>query len=121
MIGLLITTLESDDDKDFMLDLYKNYYSLVRKTIYNITHDNKDIEDLINDIFIKLIEKISLIRTLGCYKLTTYIVYTARSITANYIKHKKVENKHIYYGDDTDIAEDISNYEDGSEVKLIHQ
>lgn len=121
MIGLLITVLESDDDKAFMLDLYKNYYSLVRRTIFSIIHDNKDIEDLINDIFIKLIEKIPLIRTLDCYKTTAYIVYTVRSVTINYIKHKKVESKHMYYGDDTDIAEDISNHEDGSEDRLIRQ
>jgi RNA polymerase sigma-70 factor (ECF subfamily) len=39
MIMIILATLEDDSDKVFMLNLYKNYYGLVRKTIYNITHD----------------------------------------------------------------------------------
>jgi RNA polymerase sigma-70 factor (ECF subfamily) len=44
MIGFLSVQL-NDDDKNFMLDLYKNYYSLVWKTIFSITHSTEDIED----------------------------------------------------------------------------
>ncbi|NLV17761.1 MAG: sigma-70 family RNA polymerase sigma factor, partial [Syntrophomonadaceae bacterium] len=29
---VIITALESDDDKSFMLNLYRDYYGLVRKT-----------------------------------------------------------------------------------------
>lgn len=112
-----ISELENDD-KAFMLDLYKSYYGLVRKTIFGITHDSKEIEDLINDIFIKLIEKISLLRTFDSCKTTAYVVYTIRSVTINYIKHKKVENKHMYY---SDIAEDVFGLDDDSEVRIVHQ
>lgn len=58
---MIIAAMAGDDDKAFMLSLYNNYYGLVRKTVYNITHDADNAEDLINDTFIKLIEKISLI------------------------------------------------------------
>lgn len=122
MIGLLaaITKLE-ESDRALVLNLYKNYYSLARKIIFSITHDNKDIEDLINDAFIKLIEKISLIRTFDSCKTTTYVVYTVRSISINYIKHKKVEKKHIFYSDDMDIAGDLSNLENDSGYELVRQ
>ncbi|EMS72689.1 RNA polymerase sigma factor [Ruminiclostridium cellobioparum] len=122
MIGLLaaITELE-ENDRAFVLHLYKNYYCLARKIIFSITHDNKDIEDLINDAFIKLIEKISLIRTFDSCKTTTYVVYTVRSISINYIKHKKVEKKHIFYSDDIDIAVDLSNLENDSGYELVRQ
>lgn len=110
-----------DDDRTFMLNLYKNYYGLARKTVYNITHEFNDIEDLINDSFIKLIEKISLLRTLDQYKITTYVVYTVRSVTINYIKHKKVENKYMYYSDDVEIIKELYNKEDDIEIRLIYQ
>jgi hypothetical protein len=42
MIGLFITQLD-DDDRAFMLDLYKKYYNLARKTIYSITYNNENI------------------------------------------------------------------------------
>lgn len=122
VISLLTAISElENDDKAFMLDLYKNYYSLARKTIFSITHDTKEIEDLINDIFIKLIEKISLIRSFDCCKTTAYVVYTIRSVTINYIKHKKVENRHMYYSEDIDIAEDLFDLEYDSEVRIVHQ
>lgn len=122
VIRLLIAISEfENDDKAFILDLYKSYYGLARKTIFSITHDIKEIEDLINDIFIKLIEKISLLRTFDCCKTTAYVVYTIRSVTINYIKHKKVENKHMYYSEDIDIAEDLFGLEDDSEVRIVHQ
>lgn len=122
MIGLLaaITELE-EDGRAFVLDLYKNYYSLARKIIFSVTHDNKDIEDLINDAFIKLIEKISLIRTFDSCKTTTYVVYTVRSVSINYIKHKKVEKKHMFYSDDVDIADELFKFEDDSSYKLVRQ
>jgi len=120
MIGLLIAQLE-EDDKALMLDIYKNYYALVRKNIFGITHQNDDIEDLIDEVFIKIIEKISLIRTFDCCKRTSYIVYTIRSVAINYLKHKSVESKHLYYSDDMDLIEDTGAPEDGSEEKLIRQ
>ena len=79
MFGLLIMQLE-EDDRAFMLDLYKNYYNLVRKTVFSLTHDNQDIEDLTDDVFVKLIDKISLIRSFECCKTTAYVVYTSRSM-----------------------------------------
>jgi len=74
----IIAVLESDDDKAFMMNLYNDYYGLVRKTVYNITHDADYAEDLTNDTFLKLIEKISLIRTLESCKLAGRDVGCAR-------------------------------------------
>lgn len=122
MIGFTAVIAEFDcDDKKFLIDLYSNYYRLVRKTIYNITYENQDIEDLINDSFIKLIGKLSVIRALDVYKMTSYIVCTARSVAINYIKHQKVEKKYIYFSDETDIDEKLVDYEDIPEIRLIRQ
>lgn len=120
MIGLLITQLD-DDDKAFMLDLYKNYYNLARKTIYSITHNNENIEDLIDDAFIKLIENISKIRTLDCCRTTSYVVYTFRSVAINYLKHNDVEKKHIYYTENMNLTEDDLGSEDNIEERLVQQ
>ncbi len=87
MILLIITALENDDDRTFMIRLYKDYYGLVRKTVFNFTREAQDVEDLINDTFIKLIGKVSLIRTLESCKLAAYVVYTSKSVAINFIKH----------------------------------
>ncbi len=104
----MILAIDNDDDRDFMVNIYMSYNRLVRKTIYSITHENKDIEDLIEDTFLKLIEKISTIRKLDSRKITSYIVYTSRNIAINYVRHRNVEQKHTYLGGETDIGEDIA-------------
>lgn len=121
MVNMVITAMKDDDSKVFMMDLYYDYYGLVRKTIYNITHEMDNLEDLINDTFIKIIEKISLIRTLESCKTAAYIVYTSRSVAINFIKHSNVQKKHTYYGTETDLAEDLPSREETIEDRIIHQ
>jgi len=121
MIGLIVARIENDDDRDFAVVLYKNYYKLVRKIIFSIAHDAKDIEDLIDDTFIKIFEKISLIRVLDCRKTVAYIVYTTRNVTINYLRHKDVENKHSFFGEEDDIADNISTLDADFDDRLIHQ
>lgn len=118
---MIIAALEDDDDKTFMLNLYQDYYGLMWKTVYSITHDADNAEDLINDIFVKLIEKISLIRTLDDCKTATYVVYTSRSVAINFIKHRDVQKKHVHYGEGIGLAEAISGLEDTIENRIIHQ
>ena len=113
--------IEDDDDKAFMLNLYNNYFALVRKTTYSIVRDSKNVEDLINDTFIKLIEKVPILRTLDCCKTASYVVYTTRSVAINFIKHRDVQNKHIYYGGDTDLSEDLPGLEDTIDDRLIYK
>ncbi len=121
MIIMIMTALTNDDDKDFMVDLYRNYYGLVRKTVYNITHDTNIVEDLIDDTFLKLIGKIPLLRTFESCKTAAYVVYTSRSVAINNIKHRDVEKKHMYYGEDTDLAETVIDLKDGVESMIINQ
>ncbi len=121
MIMLAIAAMKGDDDKAFMLNLYNDYYGLVRKTVYSITRNTNEAEDLTNDTFIKLIEKISLIRTLDSCRLAAYVVYTSRSVAINFIKHRDVQNKYVYYGKDLSISENIPNPGDNIEDRIIHQ
>lgn len=121
MILMVIAELTDDDEKAFMLSLYKDYYGLVRKILYSITQDRGILEDLINDTFIKLIEKISLIHTLESCKTAAYVVYTSRSVGINYIKRRGIQNKHVFYGEDTDLAEKVPGIEDTIEDRIIHQ
>ena len=76
---LPVSAMESDDDKAFMLNLYNDYYGLVRKTIYGITRNTTEVEDLINDTFIKLIEKVSLLQTLDCCRLAPMLSILPRA------------------------------------------
>lgn len=107
-------------DRAFMLALYENYYGLVRKTIYGITFNKNNIEDLIDDVFVKLIKKAALLRTFNSCKTTAYVVYTSRSIAINHIKHNDVEKKHMFYLEDLEVYED-TYAEDGPEDLIMRK
>ncbi len=121
MVLMVINSLRDESDKTFMLELYRQYYGLVRKTVYHITYDADHAEDLINDTFVKLIGKISVLRTLESCKRAAYIVYTSRSVAINFIKRRDVERKHGYYGADHDLADAAAVMEDSVEDRIVRQ
>lgn len=121
MIFSAMVAMLGEDDRAFMLDLYKNYYNLARKNIFSLTHSEEDMEDLISDAFVKLMEKVSLLRTLECCRLTAYIVYTIRSVSINYLRHKAVETKHICYDVNFNMADDLPETGDELDDRLIRQ
>ncbi len=96
---------KDNDNKAFIVNVYKDYYGFVKRTMIRITGVHSDIDDLVNDCFLKLIEKTSTIRVLGQGRLTAYIRYTARSVAINYIKHQKVVKKHVDIAVDTELSE----------------
>lgn len=46
MIPYIILTIENDDDREFMADLYRTYHRLLYKEIYEIVQDSWNTEDL---------------------------------------------------------------------------
>lgn len=84
MWPLFILTIENDDDRDFIAELYRQYYPIMKKKAYEITGDYNIVDDLIDDAFVKLIDKISILRNMECCKRASYIVHTIRNISINY-------------------------------------
>lgn len=96
----------------FMLEIYHTYYSLVYKKILSVTHETSSIEDLVNDTFVKLIEKAPLLRAFDQRKTATYITYTARSVAINFVKRRDIHNKHLFYTDEMELAAELATTED---------
>ena len=96
----------------FMLEIYHTYYSLVYKKILSVTNELGSIEDLVNDTFVKLIEKAPLLRTFEQRKAAAYITYTARSVAINFVKRRDIHNKHLFYTDEMELAEELATTED---------
>ena len=117
----IIAALTDHDDRELMLSLYQNFYGLVRNTVYGITRDTNNLEDLINDTYVKLIRNISALRPLNCRKTVAYLVYTARSVAIDFITRRDVQNKHVYYGEDTDLAEKVTDLAATVEEQVIRQ
>lgn len=114
-----IATLTDADDRAFMLDLYQKYYGLVRSNICRVTRGNDCLEDLVNDTFIRLIERISIIRALDCCRLNTYVVLTSKRVAINYLRRREVQNQHISWVDDIEAAAGSMSVDDTLEERII--
>jgi len=99
MIHLIIQSIESPDDRDFMENVYTNYKRLIYATIIKVTKDSWASEDIMQSVIIELIGKLPLLRTFDNPRLINYIIKTSHNTALNYIRpSKKVEE--ISYDDE---------------------
>ena len=89
MISFLLLTIECQDDRDFIEDLYLTYDRLLYAEIFKIINNHAVTEDILQNVLIKLILKIDLLRTFDRQRLATYIVKTARYTAYNHIRDEK--------------------------------
>ncbi len=83
--------IENEDDRDFIAALYEDKRKLWVRKAYALTQDWQTAEDMVSDSFVKLIDKIELLRSLNCYKAEAYVVITIENTCKTYLSQK---NKH---------------------------
>jgi len=108
MLLATIDHMEKDEDKEFILTLYYKYNKLVYKKIWDKIGSNDDIDDIVNDTFLKLIEKVEILKGLGERELLFYIIQTSSHMSIDYIRKSSIRSKHLYYGQDGDMQDEIS-------------
>ena len=86
MLPYIILAIESESDRDFMARLYLDYKLLMFSSIKKIINDQDVAEDLIQEVLIKLIDKIALLRSLDKKRLTSYVVIACKNQARNYIR-----------------------------------
>lgn len=121
MIPILLLAIENEDDRDFIADLYMKYYPIMKKKAYEVSGDYSIVDDIINDSFIKLIKKIGVLKSLDSYKSISYVVYTVKNTSIDYIKHQSVKNKVVFLGQDEDFIEMVCDSEHTPEELLINK
>lgn len=114
-----MTLMDDEDEKEYITNLYRQYYPLMKKKAYSIIRDNGVVDDLIQDAFLKLIPKIPLLRSLSCYKTTSYIVYTLKHVCLDYIRKMKRRSQRAFSGLTDDVANQIPDLQAATEENYI--
>lgn len=86
MLPYVILAIENESDREFMSKLYIDYRLLMFSSIKKIINDQWVAEDLIQDVLVKLIEKIDLLRSFDKKRLTAYVVVASKNHARNYIR-----------------------------------
>lgn len=88
MIPLIIQTIESPDDREFMEQLYLQYNRLMYSECLKVLRNTWETEDVMQTALEKLIYKIPLLKTLSPSKRINYIITTCRNTAKSYLSKK---------------------------------
>lgn len=83
------------DDQNYMYWVYEKFSRLMFSTALKYVSDKSAAEDLIQDVIIKLITKISTLRKLSRCALSSYIVISVRNASINYLRQQESGRKHM--------------------------
>lgn len=118
MIPLFILAIEDEDDREFMAQLYLHYNRLMYSTIIKIIHDPTTTEDLVQNVLLKLINKVQDLRLKDRDHLINYVIATCRNHALNYLRDS---GKHtITYLDDANHCATTNNSRDHIEEIIIN-
>lgn len=78
MIPMVILTIESDTDRAYMTELYRQHHGLMLKTAWGYARSREDVEDIVSESCAKLIEKLDALRAMERGPLRAYIVTVVR-------------------------------------------
>lgn len=86
MIPYCILVIEDDNDRTFMENLYLDFHRLIYSEVGKVIKNQWDAEDVMQIVLVKLIGKISTLRSLPRSRLVNYIISTCKYTAYNYVR-----------------------------------
>lgn len=103
MISIIISAIENDIEREFIANIYDKYYAHMKMQAYNIVRNNEEAEELVQDAFVKLIDKVDTVMKVAPEKLPSYIMATVRNIAINRWKKNKRDSEKSFSMDNDDV------------------
>lgn len=79
MITIMLSTLDSPDDREFMYRVYEEYHPLMFSVAKRYCPQQADWEDLVQNSLVRLMQHVATLRTLKRCTLASYLVITIRN------------------------------------------
>lgn len=100
MIPLYILAIEDEDDREFIIGIYRKYEKVLYSVANKITNNYWDTQDVVQSVMVKIIHnKISLLRELSERKRVNYLITACTNTAFNYMKKKKHIIEKQQYGE----------------------
>lgn len=112
MIPQIILAIENEDDREFMSQLYLDYQYIMYAEIKKLVSDSWVIEDIMQDSFVRLIDKIDLLRQLNTRRRINYLITTVRNQTKNYYRARQRATFSSLDDEDSPLYRTMSSNED---------
>lgn len=93
MIALVYEGVQDPDDREFILKVYHDYKRLMYYTANKYCTNYHDCEEIVQDTILKLIHKVSLLRTLEEKALAAYVSVAVRNTAFSLQRRRTKEEK----------------------------
>ena len=98
MIGLMLQSIENDEDRVFLLELYDKYNGMIRGKAMGIVKNAWDMEDIEQEVVIKMINCVDTLKQLNCRQMTAYLSILVKNASIDiYNKNRKQQNFEVTY------------------------
>jgi len=102
MIPFQILIIENNDEREFMIKLYEKYHALMIHITKGIIYEKDTVDDLVQDVFVKLIEKVNRLQQLNPDIIPAYLSVCMKRTCYNHLKKQKTKRKYIVRSIDDD-------------------
>lgn len=86
MLFLVINSLDNDEDRQFITDLYIQYTPWLRSRAFKIVKDLHISEDLAQDCIVNMIRYLDTLKTVPADKHRSYLSTAINNLSKNYLK-----------------------------------
>lgn len=81
MLPIIISTIESPEDRDLMIDFYTKYKSRLYSEAHKFFNIPEDVEDIVYEALTKIIDKMEVFRKLQELQQIRYALTTVRNLS----------------------------------------
>lgn len=99
-VPIAILSMEDEDDRQFIADLYQNYKLNMYYTARKIVKDPHTAEDIVQESCIAIINNLEKIKAVEICRRRAYIVSIVKNISINYIVKRDRQSKYSFIADD---------------------
>ena len=89
LLPIIFMSIESDFDKNKVIEIYEQYRSLMMYIAMQVLHDHALAEDAVSESFEKIIKNIHKVGDIACYKTRSLIVIIVKNTAINIWNKRK--------------------------------
>lgn len=89
----MILFIFSEEEMALLMQIYTDYYPLLKFTARRIVNNNDTADDMVQDSIIKLMNYLTTLQKLNKNQLISYCVRTVESVSISYIRHESTRRK----------------------------
>lgn len=120
MLLLMLQTVESEDDRAFLIDLYRQYDRLLLDEANRILRNPHDAEDVVQDFFAYIMGHLETFRAVDGCKMRYYLVLCIRRRCVDAVRKRETIQRHSAGSfDDARLLLDAEAKDDSFEDALI--